>query len=69
MTLQTSGTNSEMVDSCMRKEYMRLLNDSPVARNLNVTDSLSRAEIAFLMSVSCFVMKGDTKLSNLLKVF
>ena len=50
----TSGTNLDIDCSEILKVYMRLMNDSPLARNRRVTASLIDAGIVSLNSVSHF---------------
>jgi hypothetical protein len=49
---QTSGTIVDCFDT--RKRYFKLVNESPVARNLNVMANLSLTVIAYLIYVALF---------------
>lgn len=54
--LYTSGTNREIVYTCILDEYIKFLNDSPVARNRNVSTNLCFAGIHSLIVVSCLLI-------------
>lgn len=58
MASQTSGINLEIVVSCILQEYIKLRNDSPVAKNRRVVINL---QLKKYLVVDLTVKKKQTK--------
>lgn len=67
MASQTSGTNNEMACFDILNVYMRLVNDSPLAKKRSVTANRREAGMVALNLVSCLHILSPTMSSKVSK--